>query len=227
MSGIPIALTEILRRYAFSYTQLRGRVVPHEVHGALRAPPNEADLGPARLRAGVHRRERCGPEIDCTCLARRLVQGAPGGQPAPARCFLARARGGSRLGLQGQLSRPVPTKAAPLPPRPGDREPAKPTKKHCNGFMRHGRRFAVPFLCVHVCVLPPEASGVARTRPGPVFWDVSAAAAPSLGEGGDGRGGGLSGPREGPRTARGGDTLLLHAKQNYSRRRRFEPSATS
>ena len=112
VSCIPISLTEVLRRYSFSDTQLRGRVVPHEVHGALRAPPNEADLGPARFWAGVHRRERCGPESDGGQLARRLVVRCAGGQPAPARCLLARARGGSRLRLQGQLSRRAAAEAA-------------------------------------------------------------------------------------------------------------------
>ena len=74
MSRIPVSLTQILRRYSFSYTQLLCRIVAHEVHGALRAPPNEADLSPARFWAGVHRRERCGPESDGGQLARRLVR---------------------------------------------------------------------------------------------------------------------------------------------------------
>ena len=73
MRRIPVSLGQVLRRYAFSYTQLRRDVVPYQVHGALRAPPNEADLGPARFWAGVHRRERCGPESDGGQLARRLV----------------------------------------------------------------------------------------------------------------------------------------------------------
>ena len=95
---IPVSLTKILRRYAFSHTQLRGRVVPYQVHGALRAPPNEADLGPARFWAGVHRRERCGPERDGGQLARRLVVRCARWANWPRRrCLLARARGGSRL----------------------------------------------------------------------------------------------------------------------------------
>ena len=168
MRCISVSLTEILRRYAFSYTQLRRRVVPYQVHGALRAPPNEADLGPARFRAGVHRRERCGPESDGGQLARRLVVRCAQWANWPRRrCLLARARGGSRLGLQGQLSRPAPTKAAPLPPRPTTASLRNQQKSTATVSCGTVGRFAVPFLCVHVCVLPPEASGVAPKRPGP------------------------------------------------------------
>ena len=81
-----------------------------------------------------------------------------------------------------------------LPPRPTTaslRNQQKSTETVSDGTVG---RFAVPFLCVHVCVLPPEASGVARTRPGPVFWDSSAAAASISGEGYNGRGGDLPGP---------------------------------
>ena len=92
MSGITIALAEILRCYSFSYTQLRRDVVPYQVHGALRAPPDEADLGPARFWAGVHRRERCSPETVRVRAARRLVQAVRSVANWPRRAALPRSR---------------------------------------------------------------------------------------------------------------------------------------
>ena len=173
MRRIPVSLGQILRRYAFSYTQLLCRIVAHEVHGALRAPPDEADLGPARFWAGVHRRERCGPESDGGQLARRLVVRCAGGQPAPARCFRVRARGGSRLRLQGQLSRRAAAEAALPAAQDRDREPAKPTKKHCNGFTRHlSLDLADPR--VDGRLVSSEAWAV---PPDPCDWDSSAAVA--------------------------------------------------
>ena len=87
------------------------------------------------------------------------------GQLAPARCLLARARGGSRLGLQGQLSPRAAAEAALPAAQDRDREPAKPTKKHCNGFTRHVRQeIAVPSHA-RTAVWCPRRPGAS---PGPV-----------------------------------------------------------
>ena len=166
MGRIPVSLGQILRRYSFPDTQLRRDVVPYQVHGALRAPPDEADLGPARFWTGVgHRRALRPRRGSCARLETVGCACAHGGQPAPARCLLARGRGGSRLGLQGQLSRRAAAEAALPAAQDRDREPAKPTKKHCNGFMRHGRQdFGVPSHA-RTAVWCPRRPG---TSPGPV-----------------------------------------------------------
>ena len=182
MRRIPVSLGQILRRYAFSDTQLLCRIVAHEVHGALRAPPDEADLGPARFWAGVHRRERCGPESDGGQLARRLVQGAHAGQSAPA-TLPPRSRSRrqplrvARAAVAARANQGSPFAAPARRPRA-----CETNKKALQRFQTaRSADFAVPFLCVHVCVLPPEAWA---TRPDPSRPDLSAAAAaaaPSLG----------------------------------------------
>ena len=183
MSRIPVSLTEILRRYSFSHTQLTGSVVPYQVHGALRAPPNEADLGPARLRAGVHRRERCGPESDGGQLARRLVVPCAPWPTGPG-ALLPRARSRRQPFTVARAAVATRGGRGSPPCCPGPRPRACETNKKALQRFHAARSadFAVPFLCVYVCVLPPEAWSVAPTRPGPVFWDSSAAAAPFLGE---------------------------------------------
>ena len=174
MSRVPIALTQILRRYSFSYTQLRGRVVPYQVHGALRAPSNEADLGPARFRAGVHRRERCGPGSDGGQLARRLVRVVRTVANWPRRAASSRALAAAAADARkGSCRGPRQPRQPLCRPGPTDREPAKPTKKHCNGFTRHlSLDLADPR--VDGRLVSSEAWAV---PPDPCDWDSSAAVA--------------------------------------------------
>ena len=171
MRRIPVSLTEILRRYSFSHTQLTGSVVPYQVHGALGAPSDEADLGPARFWTGVHRRERCRFNSDGGRLARRLVRVVRRWPTGPGeRCFLARSRqqpfAVARAAVAKHGSRGSP------PAAQADREPpAKPTKMALQRF--HTARSAdspsLSYVCTFVCCLRrPGAS------PGPVparfFW---------------------------------------------------------
>ena len=167
MSRISVALAQILRRDALPDTQLLCRIVAHEVHGALGTSPNEADLGPARFRAGVgHRRERCGPET----AARGWPDGwcsAHGGQPAPA-TLPSRAR--SRRQPQ------TPARAA-VAARGGRGSPPAARVRHrepSTGF----KLFAQPFHAAHSQILvdcvarwrarrdPSRPAGRSRRPPG-------------------------------------------------------------
>ena len=167
MGRIPVSLTEILRRYSFSYTQLRRDVVPHKMHGALRAPPNEADLGPARFWAGVHRRERCGPESDGGQLARRLVVRCAR-WPAGPGALLPRARS-RRQPLRVARAAVAKRGGRGSPPcRPGPRPRACETNKKALQRFHAAKfdRFYGSFLRADGSLVSSEASGVARTRPG-------------------------------------------------------------
>ena len=181
-------------------------------HGALRAPPNEADLGPARFRASVHRRERCGPESDGGQLARRLVVRCARWPTGPGALRPRALAAAAAYGCKGSCRRRAAAEAALPAAQDRDREPAKPTKKHCNGFTRHGRQIS-PSLS-HASggarLVSSEAQGVARTRPRRGFFgDVwgSGRAAPSL----------ASSLCEGPRTSR---TKTTHVAVAASHRHR-------
>ena len=165
MSRIPIALTQILRRYAFSYTQLRRRVVPYQVHGALGTSPDEADLGPARFWAGVHRRERCGPGSDGGQLARRLV--VPCARwPAGPGALLPRARSRrqplrvARAAVAARANQGSPFAAPARRPRA-----CETNKKALQRFQtaRSADSPSLSYVCTFVCCLRRPG-----TSPGPV-----------------------------------------------------------